>query len=67
MLDRVRLTQFQERLREAFGDQAPWVARDHVFLGLGQRTIDEALAAGESAKDVWRVVHEEMRLPARLR
>lgn len=54
-------------MREAFGAQAEWVARDHVLLGLGQRTVDEALAAGEDAREVWRVVHAELQLPAALR
>ena len=62
------MTEFRERMAEAFGErQANWLARDHVFTGLGQRTVDEALERGEDAKDVWRVVHTEMRLPPRLR
>ncbi|WP_196791843.1 DUF3046 domain-containing protein [Motilibacter deserti] len=62
------MTEFRERMVEAFGAaQASWIARDHVFAGLGQRTVDEALERGTDAKDVWRVVHTEMRLPPRLR
>ena len=64
----VRLTQFWERFDEAFGAaQGRALAKDHVFLGLGNRTVDEALRAGEDAKDVWRTVHSELRLPAQLR
>lgn len=67
MLVGVRMTAFQERMREAFGAQAEWIARDQVLAGLGQRTVDEALAAGEDAREVWRVVHTELRLPVTLR
>jgi hypothetical protein len=63
----VRLSTFNERMHEAFGAQAQWLARDHVFAGLGQRTIDQALAGGEDIREVWLVVHAEMRLPATLR
>lgn len=61
------MSSFQERMSEAFGPQAEWIRRDHVFAGLGQRTIEEAFASGEDIREVWRVVHGEMRLPASLR
>jgi hypothetical protein len=32
------------------------VARDQVLPSLGGRTVEQALAAGEDAKDVWRAV-----------
>jgi hypothetical protein len=38
-------------------------ARDHVMSELGGRTVDEALAAGWEAKDVWRVVCAVMDVP----
>ncbi|RKS77431.1 Protein of unknown function (DUF3046) [Motilibacter peucedani] len=63
----MRLSTFNERMQEAFGAQASWLARDHVFAGLGQRTVQQALDAGEDAREVWLVVHSEMRLPATLR
>jgi hypothetical protein len=39
-------------------------AHQHVMAGLGGRTVDEALAAGESPKTVWRVVWASLELPA---
>ena len=66
----VRLTDFWARLEEAFGNAyAHSFAADHSFAGLGGRTINEALAQGEEAATVWRVVVSAYpdRVPARLR
>jgi hypothetical protein len=66
----VRLTDFWSRLEQTFGPAyAASFAADHAFTALGGRTIDEALAAGEEAVTVWRVVVAEYadRVPARLR
>jgi hypothetical protein len=41
-------------MAEVFGPHAESLATDHVFSELGNRTPREALAAGESAKEVWR-------------
>jgi hypothetical protein len=61
----VRLTEFWRRMRAQFGDAyMESFARDHVMSELGGRTVYEALAEGESAKDVWRAVCEAMDLPA---
>ena len=38
-------------------------AHDVVIAGLGGRTGDQALAAGEPAKDVWRAVVVALGLP----
>ncbi len=38
-------------------------AHDTVIAGLGNRTVDQALAAGEHAKDVWRAVVVALELP----
>ena len=60
----MRLTEFWERMASRFGAAyADSVARDQVISGLGNRTIHEALAAGESAKDVWRAVCEHFEVP----
>ncbi|RJK96477.1 DUF3046 domain-containing protein [Vallicoccus soli] len=63
----MRLTVFWERMREHFGPLTDPFARDHVLAALGQRTVEQALADGEPAKDVWRAVCAEMDVPARLR
>lgn len=39
-------------------------ADQQVITALGGRTVDEALTAGESPKDVWRAVRETLELPA---
>lgn len=60
----MRLTEFWERMEARFGPAyADSVACDQVIGGLGNRTIHEALAAGESAKDVWRAVCEHFEVP----
>ncbi len=38
-------------------------ARDYVLSPLGGRTVSQALAQGESAKNVWRAVCEALELP----
>lgn len=41
---------------------ASW-AKDHVLAGLSGRTVDQALADGEDAKEVWRAVVADLHLP----
>lgn len=50
-----------EQLGESY---APTWARYTVLAELGGRTVEQALADGESAKDVWRAVHAHLDLPA---
>jgi hypothetical protein len=53
----VRLTDFWWRLGEVFGPgYASSVAADQVLPQLGDRTITQALAAGEETVVVWRAV-----------
>lgn len=53
----MRLTLFWERMTEQFGEAyAASVAKDYVLAELGGRTVDQALADGESAKSVWRAI-----------
>jgi hypothetical protein len=55
-------------MRAQFGDTyAASVAKDHVFAGLGGRTVEQALADGEDAKAVWRAVCAEFDVPQNLR
>lgn len=61
----MRLSAFWTLMREQFGPAyAESVAHDHVIAALGGRTVDQALAAGENAKTVWRAVCEEFEVPA---
>jgi hypothetical protein len=63
----VRLTVFWDRMRQQFGDAyAESVAKDYVMAELDGRTIDQALADGESAKRVWQAVVATFDVPSRL-
>jgi hypothetical protein len=63
----VRLTEFWNRMETRFGSAyARSVAADYRLPQLGA-TIDEALARGDEAKDVWRAVVAEFDVPNALR
>lgn len=63
----MRITEFWRRMHERFGaEYAASVAADYRFPLLGS-TIDEALAAGVDAKEVWRAVCAEFEMPPALR
>lgn len=64
----MRLTEFWRRMDEVFGDgyARSW-ARDVTIAGLGGRTVEQALADGVGAKQVWRAVCQQEDVPARLR
>jgi len=54
-------------MNQQFGEHyAESVAKDYVMAELGGRTIDQALADGESAKQVWRAVVATFDVPATL-
>jgi hypothetical protein len=60
----VRLTDFWQRMDEQFGAAyASSVARYQVIGRLEGRTVDDALAAGEDPKTVWRAVCEHFEIP----
>lgn len=60
----MRLTEFWNRMEERFGPAyAASIAADYRLPSLGA-TVDEALASGIEAKDVWRAVCEEFEIPA---
>lgn len=66
----MRLTDFWTRLEETFGPgYAASIASDQVLAPLGERTIEQALAAGEETHVVWRAVVAAYpdRVPTRLR
>jgi hypothetical protein len=60
----VRHTEFWERMEQALGPSyaRAW-AEQQVMASLGGRTVQEALAAGEQPKAVWRAVWETLGLP----
>ncbi len=64
----MRLTEFwalmNRRLGSAYADS---FSRDQVLAPLGGRTVEQALAAGEDAKVVWRAVCEVLGTPVRER
>ena len=63
----MRMTDFWERMEGYFGaGYAGSFAADHVLATLGNRTVRDALAAGEDAKTVWRAVVVEMHVPRAL-
>lgn len=60
----MRLSDFWERMDGFFGPgYARSFAADHVLALLGNRTVRDALESGEDAKDVWRAVVVEMKVP----
>ncbi|HLZ36826.1 MAG TPA: DUF3046 domain-containing protein [Mycobacteriales bacterium] len=64
----MRLTEFWNRMRAVFGETyADSWARDHVIAELGGRTVTEALAQSEPAKEVWRAVCTAVEVPPALR
>ena len=66
----MRLTDFWARLEQAFGaSYAQSIAADHSFRELGDRTINEAIAAGVGVATIWRAVVAAYpdRVPSRLR
>ena len=62
----MRHTEFWVRMVQALGPTyARTWARQHVLAELGERTVVEALDAGEPPKQVWRAVWAELELPGR--
>ena len=60
----MRLTEFWGRMDRQLGSAyARTWAETQVIAALDGRTVVEALAAGESAKNVWRAVWTHLELP----
>ncbi|AIG78287.1 Hypothetical protein AJAP_27205 [Amycolatopsis japonica] len=60
----MRITVFRRLMADEFGPgRAETLSRDHVFGELGGRTVEQALDAGTSAKDVWRAVCDAFEVP----
>jgi hypothetical protein len=62
----VKHTELWSRLDAALGPaySHSWASM-FVISDLGGRTVDEALAAGVSPKEIWRAVWSVLELPAR--
>ncbi|SFC52622.1 Protein of unknown function [Nocardioides terrae] len=61
----MRHTEFWARMEHALGPGYYQVWADQFVLGeLGGRTVRQALDAGFTPKEVWRAVHQALRLPA---
>ena len=55
-------------MRQQFGEAyVDAFARNHVFSDLGGRTVQEALAAGIDARQVWQAVCGSFDVPPKLR
>ncbi|MFC6084629.1 DUF3046 domain-containing protein [Sphaerisporangium aureirubrum] len=64
----MRLTEFWNRMNHHFGERyAESWARDYVIAQLGGRTVTQAFAEGESAKNIWRAVCDVVDVDPRLR
>ncbi|MFL6100959.1 MAG: DUF3046 domain-containing protein [Actinomycetales bacterium] len=60
----MRASEFWELMREEFGaGYAATLAREHVVSALGERTAQEALAAGVDARDVWLALCADLDVP----
>jgi hypothetical protein len=60
----MRITAFRKMMAEEFGEiRADMLARDHVFSALNNRTVDQALEAGVSTKEIWQAVCEAFEVP----
>jgi hypothetical protein len=49
----MKLSEFERAVAEEFGPFGRVLRRDTVIVSLGNRTPDEALAAGVPARQVW--------------
>ena len=53
----MRISDLRERLTLSFGQQwAPSFSQDIAISELGSKTVNEALAAGLEADEIWRAV-----------
>jgi len=53
----MRISDLRNRIELSFGPEwAPSFSKDIAISELGSKTVDEALAAGVEAADIWRAV-----------
>jgi len=62
------MSEFWTLVEEEFGPaQGRALVRDHVVGPLGHRTAEQALAAGEDAREVWFALCDDLQVPAERR
>ena len=62
------MSEFWTLVDDEFGAaQGRALARNHVVGGLGHRTAEQALAAGDEPRDVWFALCDAMQVPAERR
>jgi hypothetical protein len=59
----MKLTEFRRAVDDEFGRMAPVLMRDTVIVELGNRTPDEAIAAGLPAREVWLAICRAEQVP----
>jgi len=61
---RVRASEFWELMNDEFGTAyAATLAREHVVSALGERTAEQALAAGFEPREVWLALVADLQVP----
>ena len=60
----MRTTVFRNLMAAEFGPvRAEMLARDHVLAALGGRTVDQALEAAITPKEIWRALCDDFDVP----
>lgn len=63
----MRYTEFRDRLTEVLGPRADYWCEHTALTTLGSRTVNEALAAGVGARELWEAVATALDLPPQQR
>ncbi len=64
----MRLSEFWSLMNDEFGaSYAASLARDHALSALGSRTALEAIEAGDSPREIWFALCDDMDVPAERR
>ena len=60
----MRASEFRDLMQEEFGSAyAGTLAREHVVSDLGERTAEQALAAGIDPREVWLALCADLQVP----
>lgn len=64
----MRNSEFWELVDDEFGrGHGRVLVRDHVLLALGNRTAEEAMAAGEPLREIWFALCRDLDVPSERR